>query len=157
MDLKLFYGIQIDVAKIEVQRIKSNYGLLTPALLLEEARNPKSVFHNCFTWDDDKAAHLFRMDQAKRLLQSINVTILTDGEPKKIEVSHLIKSKPQSKTTQIKLPIDAAETMRSRTIDDLLYIKQKLSKHERFNVVLKHIDNALSELELMEHKKQVAA
>lgn len=38
-----------------------NDGRLTPAEVLEEARNPESPLHDQFTWDDTEAAEKYRL------------------------------------------------------------------------------------------------
>jgi hypothetical protein len=44
-------------------------GLLTPAAVVDAARNQDSALHNSFTWDDGQAAHAYRLEQARTLLQ----------------------------------------------------------------------------------------
>lgn len=46
-----------------------NDGLLTPETVVEAARSPKSPLHQQFTWDDNKAAHEYRLWQARTLLR----------------------------------------------------------------------------------------
>jgi hypothetical protein len=43
--------------------------------VLDEARNPKSILHKHFQWDDDKAAEAYRKMQARQLIQKCVVTI----------------------------------------------------------------------------------
>lgn len=46
---------------------------ITPKELVKEARNKKNPCHTHFTWDNTKAAELYRLDQARYLLRSILV------------------------------------------------------------------------------------
>lgn len=73
-------GINRVVTELEV--IKEVYGQITPAFLLESAKNKNSVFHDYFEWDDSKAAHLHRLEEARYLLRHIEVRIIRDGEEK---------------------------------------------------------------------------
>lgn len=41
---------------------------LTPAEVIEHARDPESPGHGFFEWDDGKAAHQHRLEQARQLL-----------------------------------------------------------------------------------------
>lgn len=50
-----------------------NSGRLTPKAVIERARNPKNVLHKHFEWDDAKAAHSFRLEQARELIRIVRV------------------------------------------------------------------------------------
>ena len=52
-----------------------NGGLLMDDDVSDEARNPKSILHKHFQWDDDKAAEAYRKMQARQLIQKCVVTI----------------------------------------------------------------------------------
>ncbi len=53
-------------------------GRLTPAAVVEDAKDPASPLHDCFQWDDEKAAHAHRLDQARSLITSIRIVQKTD-------------------------------------------------------------------------------
>ena len=55
-------------------------GLLTPAAVLEEARNPESVLHGAFTWDDTEAARKWRIREAQELIRTYKVHIVQAGQ-----------------------------------------------------------------------------
>jgi hypothetical protein len=46
-----------------------------PEAVVREARNPKHPLHECFDWNDEKAAHEHRLDQARALISSIQVLV----------------------------------------------------------------------------------
>lgn len=52
---------------------KRNQGRLTAALLLEDAQARKSPLHKLFEWDDEKAAHSYRLQQASDIIRNIYV------------------------------------------------------------------------------------
>jgi len=54
---------------------KQNDGLLLVDAVLEEAKDPRSVLHKHFQWDDDKAAEAYRKHQARQLIQKCTVTV----------------------------------------------------------------------------------
>ena len=56
-------------------------GILTPAAVVEAARDPKSVLHSHFTWDDTEAAKMHREAQARALIRSVKVEIKTVSFP----------------------------------------------------------------------------
>lgn len=52
-------------------------GRLTATDVVEDARGVKSPLHPLFEWDDEKAAHEHRLDQARALIREVMVTIRT--------------------------------------------------------------------------------
>lgn len=54
---------------------RQNNGLLMVDDVLDVAKDPTSVLHKHFQWDDDKAAESWRKHQARQLIQKITVTI----------------------------------------------------------------------------------
>lgn len=50
-------------------------GRITPAAVLEEARDPESVLHGAFTWDDTVAAERWRIHEAQKLIRECRVTV----------------------------------------------------------------------------------
>jgi len=61
--------------KVLERLAKENDGLLMVEAVLDEAKDPKSVLHKHFQWDDDKAAEAYRKYQARQLIQKCTVTI----------------------------------------------------------------------------------
>lgn len=59
----------------------ANCGILRPADVVEDARDPESRLHREFTWDDTAAAIAHRLWQARELILSVYVTI-APGDPK---------------------------------------------------------------------------
>jgi hypothetical protein len=64
-------------------------GRITPELTVEDAKDPGSPLHPIFEWDDGKAGHQFRLDQARQLLRSIRVVIRRDD--RKIVVPYYVR------------------------------------------------------------------
>jgi hypothetical protein len=60
-------------------------GPLTAERVLAEATNARSPMHRFFEWDDDKAAHQFRLEQARRLIRSIDV-VIEDAKGKQVNM-----------------------------------------------------------------------
>lgn len=58
--------------ELDAIRLKSG-GSLHPQDVVTGARDPKSVLHPHFEWNDAKAAEAHRMDQARALIRSIRV------------------------------------------------------------------------------------
>lgn len=62
----------------ELNRIAArNGGVIEPEKVVERARNPRSPLHSQFQWDDTEAAQQWRLEQARRLIRSVQVISTT--------------------------------------------------------------------------------
>ena len=70
-----------DAQKIgeELELIKSKTDL-NPENVVERAKNPKSVLHNYFEWDDTKGAEQYRIQQARNIVNHVVEVIVIRGE-----------------------------------------------------------------------------
>lgn len=57
----------------ELQAIRDERGELTPALVVETARDPEHPLHSRFEWDDSTAAEKWRLEQASQLLRVVKL------------------------------------------------------------------------------------
>lgn len=72
-------GNRKEVVKKELRRLLvRDGGILTPSSVIEAAKDPKNPLHSCFQWDDRKAANLYRVEQARHLIRSVQVEIVTE-------------------------------------------------------------------------------
>lgn len=53
----------------QLQAIRDEHGTLTPALVVDLARDPEHPLHSRFEWDDSRAAEKWRLEQAGQLLR----------------------------------------------------------------------------------------
>ena len=66
----------------ELERIRTaNNGLLTAAIVLQEASDLESPLHDQFTWDNDKAAEKHRLTEARRIIVSVQILNTPIGKP----------------------------------------------------------------------------
>lgn len=65
----------------ELDRIRKDKGVLTPAEVLDAAADPASPLHAAFEWDDHAAAQQHRLNQARRLIVSIRVINAPTAKP----------------------------------------------------------------------------
>ena len=59
--------------------------------IVDEAKKKKSLIHNYFEWDNEKAANNYRLDQAGLMARSIVVRIKTNAGDKDIRAFHPIQ------------------------------------------------------------------
>lgn len=75
-----------------INELSATYGgRITPRIVVEAARPQESPLHNCFEWDDARAAELYRDDQARHVLSSIRLVRREDGR-KDPEILHAFVS-----------------------------------------------------------------
>jgi hypothetical protein len=54
--------------------------LLTPAEVVDAARDPRSALHGQFVWDDSDAAEMFRLQQARALIKRVRVEVVRSDQ-----------------------------------------------------------------------------
>ena len=71
-----------DVEKVvkELEKVKAERKVLDAEVVVQAARSNRSPLHRYFEWDDRKAAHQHRLEQARKLLRSIEV-VVDDAPP----------------------------------------------------------------------------
>ena len=66
---------------VELETIrKRSGGILRPADVVAFASDPKTALHARFEWDDTKAAHLYRLEQARAIIRC-SVKVMHDDNP----------------------------------------------------------------------------
>jgi EAL domain-containing protein (putative c-di-GMP-specific phosphodiesterase class I) len=66
---------QHEAARALARVASAHGGLLTPEAVVKEAADPASPLHRYFEWDNRKAAHQFRIEQARRLIRSVEIDV----------------------------------------------------------------------------------
>lgn len=75
-----------DVAIDYIEDIKKERGGITSQLLVIEASKEDSPLHDCFEWDDTKAADKWRLEQGRCLLKNLIMAVIEDEEEKPVYV-----------------------------------------------------------------------
>lgn len=84
------YGETID------QIIEETEELVSPELIVQNAKKKRSPLHDFFTWDDTEAAIKYRIQEANYLLRHITVVVKFEGSDEEED----IKAFPNIKITQ---------------------------------------------------------
>jgi hypothetical protein len=141
-------NIDIDLAIQEMERIESLYGSLTPQNILDASRPQNALFHTLFQWDDTIAAEHYRLQQARTILNNIEVTVISNGQPKQISVYEVVKD---TLTTPVYKSINTMTTtditfIKQRTLKELTILKDKLSVYKEFGNVMSGLNQAIQAL-----------
>lgn len=76
---KLHQGEKRDLIINRLDEIASrNGGRLRPEDVVADAKDEQSPLHDQFTWDDKRAAHKRRLDEARTLIHSVDYVIRTE-------------------------------------------------------------------------------
>ncbi len=69
--------MSVNVTKAMGERLqklsKAARGRISPPIVLEDARDPKSPLHNAFEWDDSIAGEKYRLEQAGDIIRCYKV------------------------------------------------------------------------------------
>jgi hypothetical protein len=72
------FGVKPEVALAALKKIEAaeaRHGrALTPEAVVDAASDPKHPLHTAFPWDDQTAAHEFRLIRARTLIRSVTIT-----------------------------------------------------------------------------------
>lgn len=82
------------LAQAEIQSIYDKNKTVKPTLVIAKAKSPKSALHQYFEWDDSKAAHEHRLDQARNIIKKVMITV--DGAAEKLVHIPIIRVKKGS-------------------------------------------------------------
>lgn len=137
-------GKGVDVALVveELTRLQKVNRILTPEVVVRAAEDNNSILHKLFEWDDNKAAYNWRLQQARTILNNIEVTIITDGEPREIAVFEVTTRSEGYKSVDIFTNEDV-DFVRASILRQLNTMKSKLKTYKEFDKVLFYIDKAI--------------
>lgn len=140
-------GIDINDAVQELERIESLYGSLTPENVLNASRSPNAVLHTLFEWDDNVAAEHYRLQQARTILNNIEVKIVSNGQSKNIAVYEVVRSQAGKEYKNIEsMTPDDVNYIKDRTLRELNILKDKLSTYKQFNAVVTQLNSVIATL-----------
>ena len=75
------HAAALAAAMVELQQA----GGATAEALLDVARDASSPIHDCFEWDNKKAAHEYRLEQARYYWRSIEIVVRVDDSTEKTQ------------------------------------------------------------------------
>lgn len=73
--------VDAQTAGNELQRIYERDGVIEPETVVAESQAPSAPLHSCFEWDDEKAAHKYRITQAQGIIRAIISVDETEKSP----------------------------------------------------------------------------
>ncbi len=139
-------GIKPEDAANELARIQNVYGKITPEVIVKEAGDITSPLHNYFEWDDEKAGHRWRVQQARILLNNIQVKVVSDGEERQISVFEVTSSSEGYKSIDTFTREDV-EYVKADIRSRLKALNEKMKSYNQFDRVREHVTAAIEAID----------
>ena len=76
------YKVSAQIIGEELEKIEREHGEVEPSRIISAARSPSSVLHQFFDWDNASAANLYRLSQARTMIQCLVVKAIDGNETK---------------------------------------------------------------------------
>ena len=139
-------GIKPEDAANELSRIQNVYGKITPEVIVREASDKSSPLHSYFEWDDEKAGHRWRVQQARILLNNIQVKVVSDGEERQISVFEVTSSSEGYKSIDTFTREDV-EYVKADIRSRLKALNEKMKSYNHFDRVREHVTAAIEAID----------
>lgn len=133
------FPVDAQVAGDYLSDLQKQKGVLTPSIIVDESVDKSATLHNCFEWDDSRAAVKHRETQAKTLLGNLVVVkqIENKSQVKDVNIRAFVNIQNKQRTS-----VNAKKSC-------YIGIDEALSKEEYRKQVL---DDALAELKSFQKK-----
>lgn len=139
--------VPAQVAGEYMKELEQKYKELTPQIILEESRPADAILHNCFEWDNGKAAENYRLYQAGHIIRNISVRIEKIDTPTQISRA-FVNIKDESKQERgAYVSVEIAmqnENLKNQVLQnafyELLTFEKKYSAYTEFAKVFSAID-----------------
>lgn len=138
-------GIDVNLVVDELNQLQNENETLTPDLIVKAASDENSILHRLFEWDDNKAAYHWRLQQARIILNNIDVVVLSDGEERNISVFEVTTRAEGYKSIDT-FTAEDIDFIRSNTLRQLNTMRSKLKLYKEFDKVVYHLERAIEEI-----------
>lgn len=99
-----------------LRALEDKDGRVTPETVVDAAADPSSPLHEHFEWNEGKAAHAYRLEQARRLIRAVRVVVTI--ETRAISTVHYVRDPKRAaeeqgyvSLTQLRSEPDTARAM----------------------------------------------
>ena len=111
----------------EISRIYNENGSITPDLVIKAAEDPNNVLHHLFEWDNSKAGNAYRVDQARQIITSVKINIVT--ESRTISAVSYVRDPRLSNDQQGYISVAKLKTDKDLAKDSIRYEFQRAYAH----------------------------
>lgn len=139
--LPSLFNVDADVAGREIQRIYEEHGAVEPQVLVDESKDERAPLHSLFEWDDDKAANLYRNQQARCIIK--NIVIEEDEERRSRTRAFVHVRKGYQPLSVVLESPDKTDELLNQARRDMASFKAKYERLIELAGVIKAIDAVL--------------
>lgn len=136
---------------------EANDGYLNPASVVEAARDPASVLHPEFEWDDAEAGHAYRVAQAGALIRRVKFTVVrANKETKQVQMhtTRAYQSRPSARNgkqgyepvTEIMKDPTKRDELCAQVIKELAAYRKRYADIIALSEVWEAIDKAMDDV-----------
>lgn len=136
-----------------LMKLLNKKGHLSPSEFVEIATPKSSPYHDMFEWDDKKAGHAHRLQQARQILMSIKYMPLPASKPIRATIS-LSTERGYRSTAQVLSDSELRKVMVQDALAELISFKMKYKALHEFAKIFEEIDNVQNSIEVNNGKKQ---
>ena len=134
--LKRGLPVSADIVAKEINALmKSNKGIISPNQLVNSAKKKKSPIHDCFTWDDTKAAKKYRIEEAKYLLRTVIVEYIQENKTYTTRAFVSTNDKEYQKIESVLADDELVEHLLEQAKKDFLAYKSKYQHLEKLQIL----------------------
>jgi len=97
--------------------------------------------------DDSKAGHMYRLSQARSIINNIEVKVISDDETRVIPVFEIVASNAGQSYKHIEvMTVDERKQVIQSTISMINVLKNKIKVYKDLDKVVDHLNSALDAL-----------
>ena len=138
-------GRKLDANEVgqEFEKIESKYGVVTAEKVVAKAEDENNVLHNYFEWDNDKAGHLWRKQQARTLIACVEVTYINEDKTEPVTVRAFVNTKKDTgyqRIEKVVTDIDSYQRLLDKAYDDLRAVRDKYTDLQEIQEKLSFLD-----------------
>ena len=135
----------------KLQELRDKHKGLTASIVIEDAKNKKSVLHGAFEWNDSKAAHEWRLHSARHLMRAVVTKELdSSGEIRYQPAFVFVKTEEGPRYESLARVLDDDE-MRlqviNRALKEFEQWQKRYKEYEEFLSVFESFDKTRKRLE----------
>jgi len=128
---------------------KEHNGIIRPAIVIEKARDSKSPLHNCFEWDNSKAAEAFRLEQARGLIRTYVTVFSEETHPQDVFVSLSTDRKAGGGYRVLADVIgdaDMKKILLKDALNEMVYFTKKYNRLQELASVIKVMNEVMAKI-----------
>ena len=135
----------------KLQELRDKHKGLTASIVIEDAKNKKSVLHGAFEWNDSKAAHEWRLHSARHLMRAVVTKELdSSGEIRYQPAFVFVKTEEGPRYESLAKVLDDDELrlqVINRALKEFEQCQKRYEEYEEFLSVFESFDKTRKRLE----------